>query len=85
MATIGFIIVAGGIFILIISIVVHKLNSKDKYINSNDNDDEIPKIISQKPKLELDKIIIGIDFWSSYSGFSFAVHRETIETKYEHI
>ena len=75
---------------MVISICIFKLKSNNKNIsNSEDNDDEIevylPKNKEQKPKNELDKLIVGIDFGSSYSGFSFSIDKETIETKYEHI
>ena len=75
---------------MVISICIFKLKSNNKNIsNSEDNDDEIevylPKDKEQKPKNELDKLIVGIDFGSSYSGFSFSIDKETIETKYEHI
>ena len=76
------------IFILIIGIFIGKtigniFPNNDKKSKDDSNDfDVFPE---KKIKKKLNKTLIGIDFGSSYSGFSFGISTETIETKYENI
>ena len=71
-------------FILIIAIFM-----KNRAGNTFDSDEfevfDEKDIKMENKEINLNKPIIGIDFGSSYSGFSFGIDTETIETKYENI
>ena len=75
-------IIIFAVFILIIAKFI-------KNTSQNTLDSDEFEVFAQKDKKmekkELNKPIIGIDFGSSYSGFSFGIDSETIETKYENI
>ena len=79
-------IVIFGLFILIIAISIKERHPGNNFQNDIDEELEVFAEENEKrEKKELNKPIIGIDFGSSYSGFSFGIDRETIETKYENI
>ncbi len=77
-----------ALFILSISISIYN-NSGDTIIYENSSENNEEELLGQngheKIKKELIKPIIGIDFGSSYSGFSLGIDTDTIETKYENI
>ena len=76
------------IFALLIFIISISIKESPGNNFQRDNVDEFEvnaKDNEKRVKKELKKPIIGIDFGSSYSGFSFGIDKETIETKYENI
>ena len=76
-------IIIFSFFIFIIAVFI-KIGAGNNF----DNDIEFEVFVEKnekREKKELNKPIIGIDFGSSYSGFSFGIDTETIETKYENI
>jgi len=72
-----------GAFILVFAMFMKEREEKTFYIDEFEVFAE--KDSEMEDKKELKKPIIGIDFGSSYSGFSFGIDKETIETKYENI
>jgi len=74
------------VFIFIIAILINKRPGNISESNEFEVYASNKKISGERMgKKELDKPIIGIDFGSSYSGFSFGIDTKTIETKYENI
>ena len=79
-------IIIFGIIILIIAIFIQEWPRNNFQSYDEDKIEVFPdKNEKREKKKELNKPIIGIDFGSSYSGFSFGIDTETIETKYENI
>ena len=75
--------------VLSISIIIFK-NGDNNIIYEKINEDSEDEMVGQNEDEQKDYIgfntpIIGIDFGSSYSGFSLGIDIDTIETKYENI
>ena len=79
------IIIIFGLLIFIFSISIKEMSGNNFQRDNVDEFEVIAKENEKREKKELKKPIIGIDFGSSYSGFSFGIDKETIETKYENI
>jgi len=73
------------IFTVFIFIIAIFINKRSENTSDSDEFEVFAENNNRMGKKELNKPIIGIDFGSSYSGFSFGIDTETIETKYENI